>query len=154
TDVVMVHPATRAFRRFKCLTTPDEPARGALAGVDGVLAEAGVDPSDVSVVLHATTLVSNALIERKGASTARVSTRGFRDVLKIAREKKFDIYDLQIERPAPLVPDRLSFEVAERIAPDGAVIEALDRQSVEVVADAIGSGDVGAVAVCLLHSYM
>src|SRR5262245_32157524 len=85
TDVVMVHPATLAFRRFKCLTTPDEPARGALAGVDGVLTEASISPSDVSVVLHATTLVSNALIERKGASTALVSTRGFRDVLKIAR---------------------------------------------------------------------
>ena len=66
TDVVMVHPSTRAFHRFKCLTTPEDPARGALAGVDGVLAEAGAKPEEVAVLLHATTLVSNALIERKG----------------------------------------------------------------------------------------
>lgn len=154
TDVVMVHPATRAFHRFKCLTTPEDPARGALAGVDGVLAEAGAKPGEVGVVLHATTLVSNALIERKGVRTALISTKGFRDVLKIGREKKFDIYDLQIERPIPLVPDRLSFEVSERIGPDGAVLQPLERRSVLAAADAIRDGGAGAVAVCLLHSYM
>jgi N-methylhydantoinase A len=154
TDVVMVHSATRAFHRFKCLTTPEDPARGALAGVDGVLAEAGAKPEEVGVLLHATTLVSNALIERKGARTALISTKGFRDVLKIGREKKFDIYDLQIERPIPLVPDSLSFEVSERIGPDGAVLQPLDRGSVLAVADAIRDGGAEAIAVCLLHSYM
>src|SRR4029078_4290955 len=133
---------------------PDDPARGALAGVDGVLAEAGVKPGEVAVILHATTLVSNALIERKGVRTALVSTKGFGDVLRIGREKKFDIYDLQIERPAPLVPDSLSFEVSERMGPDGAVLQPLERQSVLAVADAIRNGGAGAVAVCLLHSYM
>ena len=154
TDVVMVHPTTRAFHRFKCLTTPDDPARGALGGVDGMLAEVDVKPGEVAVLLHATTLVSNALIERKGARTALVSTKGFRDVLKIGREKKFDIYDLQIERPVPLVPESLSFEVLERIGPDGSVIQPLERESVLAVADAIHKGGAGAVAVCLLHSYM
>jgi N-methylhydantoinase A len=154
TDVVMVHPKSRGMARFKCLTTPDEPARGALEGVDGVLAEAGAAPGDIAVLLHATTLVSNALIERKGARTALISTKGFRDVLRIGREKKFDIYDLQIERPAPLVPDVLSFEVNERIGPDGSVITALDEQSVSDVADAIKHAGGEAVAVCLLHSYM
>lgn len=154
TDVVMVHPTTRALKRFKCLTTPDEPARGALAGVEGVLAEANVKPGDVAVLLHATTLVANALIERKGAPTALVSTRGFRDVLWIAREKKFDIYNLQIDRPVPLVPAKLSFEVTERVGPDGAVVEPLDEQSASEVADAIRSSGAEAVAVCLLHSYM
>jgi N-methylhydantoinase A len=154
TDVVMVHPTTRAFHRFKCLTTPEDPARGALAGVDGVLAEAGAKPGEVAVVLHATTLVSNALIERKGVRTALISTKGFRDVLRIGREKKFDIYDLQIERPAPLVSDSLSFQVSERMGPNGVVLQPLERQSVLAVADAIRNGGAGAVAVCLLHSYM
>jgi len=154
TDVVMAHPKTREMKRFKCLTTPEEPARGALNGVEGVLAEANAAPGDIAVLLHATTLVSNALIERKGARTALVSTKGFRDVLRIGREKKFDIYDLKIERPAPLVPDQLSFEVSERLGPDGTVIEPLDEQSVFAVADAIGESGATAVAVCLLHSYM
>jgi N-methylhydantoinase A/oxoprolinase/acetone carboxylase beta subunit len=154
TDVVMVHPATRAFHRFKCLTTSDDPARGALEGVDGVLAEAGAEPGDVAVLLHATTLVSNALIERKGARTALISTKGFGDVLKIAREKKFDIYDLQIERPVPLVPEGMSFEVLERVGPQGEVIEPLSVDSVVAVADELRKAGAGAVAVCLLHSYM
>jgi N-methylhydantoinase A len=154
TDVVMAHPKSAAMIRFKCLTTPEEPARGALAGVAGVLAEANAAPGDIAVLLHATTLVSNALIERKGARTALISTKGFRDVLRIGREKKFDIYDLQIERPAPLVPDQLSFEVDERVGPDGSVIDALDEQSVTDVADAIKEAGGEAVAVCLLHSYM
>jgi len=154
TDVVMTHPQRRELTRFKCLTTPEEPARGALQGVEGVLAEAGIEAKDVSVLLHATTLVSNALIERKGAPTALVSTKGFRDVLRIGREKKFDIYDLQIERPVPLVPSELSFEVSERMGPAGEVIEPLDEQSVIAVADSIRSAGVEAVAVCLLHSYM
>jgi N-methylhydantoinase A len=154
TDVVMTQPAGRTLARFKCLTTPDDPARGALAGIEGVLAQAGARPQDVEVVLHATTLVSNALIERKGASTALVSTRGFRDVLRIGREKKFDIYDLQMERPEPLVPDALSFEVAERVGAEGNVIEALDERSVAQVAETIRESGADAVAVCLLHSYM
>lgn len=154
TDAVMVHQRTRAFCRYKCLTTPEDPARGALDAVDGLLKEADAKPHDVAVLLHATTLVSNALIERKGARTALVSTHGFRDVLQIGREKKFDIYDLQLERPVPLVPSQLSFEVCERIGPDGSVIEPLDEQNVADVAQGIREAGGDAVAVCLLHSYM
>jgi N-methylhydantoinase A len=154
TDLVMVHSKTHEMKRFKCLTTSDDPARGALTGVESILKEADAAPGDIAVLLHATTLVSNALIERKGARTALISTKGFKDVLRIGREKKFDIYDLQIERPMPLVPDELSFEVSERLGPDGAVVEKLDEKSVSDVADAIRDSGVTAVAVCLLHSYM
>src|SRR5687767_7663812 len=154
TDAVMTHPTTRRTVRFKCLTTPDDPARGALSGIEGVIAEAGIAPQDIAVVLHATTLVSNALIERKGARTALLATRGFRDVLKIGREKKHDIYDLQLEKPEPLVPDRLCFDVAERVGPDGHVIEPLDEKSVAEAALALRDSQAEAVAVCLLHSYM
>ncbi|MGE4219920.1 MAG: hydantoinase/oxoprolinase family protein [Alphaproteobacteria bacterium] len=154
TDVVMTLPRTGRSARFKCLSTPDDPARGALDGVRGVLAEAGAEPEAVAVVLHATTLVSNALIERKGASTALLATQGFRDTLDIAREKKFDIYDVQIEKPAPLIPRSQRFELRERIAADGSAIEALDMDSVAAAADAIRACGAEAVAVCLLHAYM
>lgn len=154
TDAVMVHPDRAGLKRFKCLTTPGDPAEGALAAIEGVLGAAQARPQDIAVVMHATTLASNALIERKGATTALVSTRGFRDVLRIGREKKFDIYDLQIERPEPLVPEELSLEVGERVGPDGRVVEPLDESSVIQVADAIQAAGAEAVAVCLLHSYM
>jgi N-methylhydantoinase A len=154
TDAVMVHSNTNAFRRFKCLTTPDEPAVGALEAVEGLLKEAGADPSDVSIVLHATTLVSNALIERKGAKTAFITTKGFGDVLRIAREKKFDIYDLHLKRPVPLVSPELTFEIDERIAPDGSVLRPIDSASAENVIEAVRASGATAVAVCLLHSYM
>src|SRR5262249_13759950 len=117
TDCVMAHQQTGRVVRFKCLTTPDDPSRGALAGLQGLITEAGVRPQDISVVLHATTLVSNALIERKGARTALITTAGFKDVLKIGREKKHDIYDLQLEKPSPLASEQLCFDVKERIAP-------------------------------------
>ena len=154
TDVVMVHSARREIARYKCLTTPEDPSRGALLGLKGVLAEAQAKPGDISVVLHATTLVSNALIERKGARTALLSTKGFRDVLRIGREKKHDIYDLQIDKPKPLVPEALSFEVEERIASDGGIIQPLDEGSVVQAAQAMKEQGATAVAVCLLHSYM
>src|SRR5262245_5798766 len=154
TDAVMTHPATRGMVRFKCLTTPDDPSRGALRGIEGVMAEAGVRPQDIAIVLHATTLVSNALIERKGARTALLATRGFGDVLKIGREKKHDIYDLQLEKPEPLVPDGLCFDIAERMGPDGQVVEPLDEKSVLEAALALRECHTEAVAVCLLHSYM
>jgi N-methylhydantoinase A len=154
TDSVMTHPRTSRMVRFKCLSTPDDPSRGALTGVAGVIAEAGVEPRDISVVLHATTLVSNALIERRGARTALVATRGFADVLKIGREKKYDIYDLQLEKPMPLVAEELALEVAERTGPGGEIIQPLDESSVAEVADALRRSGAEAVGICLLHSYM
>lgn len=154
TDVVTVHAQTGRFGRFKCLSTPDDPARGALAGVEGVLREVGARPDEVSVVLHATTLVSNALIERKGARTTLITTRGFRDLLTIAREKKFDIYDLQIEKPVPLVTDALRFEADERLAADGEVVQALSDASVAELVAAVRASGAEAVAVCLLHAYV
>jgi N-methylhydantoinase A len=108
----------------------------------------------VAVLLHATTLVSNALIERKGAHTALVTTRGFKDVIEIGREKKFDIYDLLLDKPAPLVRPECRSELAERIAADGSVVEALTPEACTAVVDTLKACGAEAVAVCLLHSYM
>lgn len=154
TDAVMVHLDTAKAVRFKSLTTPADPAVGALSALQGVLREGGADVSQVAVLLHATTLVSNALIERKGALTALVSTRGFKDTLEIAREKKFDIYDLMQDKPVPLVTREMSFDVAERLAADGTVHEALQPAAIDEVIAAIKLSGAEAVAVCLLHSYM
>jgi hypothetical protein len=95
------------------------------------LDEADASPGQIGVVLHATTLVANALIERRGASTALVTTRGFEDLLNIAREKKYDIYDIFLEKPPPLAPRERCFGVGERIAADGSVIEPVDADSMD-----------------------
>jgi len=137
----------------KVLTTPDAPERAVLAGVRTVLAEARCAASDVALVVHGTTLATNALIERKGARTALLTTEGFRDSLEIAWEHRFEQYDIYMERPDPLVPRDLRFGVPERIAADGAVLLPLDEAAVRRVAAELEREKVEAVAVCFLHSF-
>jgi N-methylhydantoinase A len=137
----------------KVLTTTDAPERGVMEGVRTILAEARCPPADVGLVVHGTTLATNALIERKGALTALVTTAGFRDSLEIAWEHRFEQYDIYMERPEPLVPRDLRFGVPERVAADGAVLLALDEQAVRDVAAELRERKVEAVAVCFLHSF-
>ena len=153
TDVYMVEPATARVHRFKSLTTPEDPARGAIDAMRKACREAGAAIDNLAMVMHATTLVSNALIERKGTKTALVATRGFADLLEIAREKKYDIYDLGLEKAAPLVARGEYYELAERIAADGSVVEPLDEAAASALVEAIARSGARAVAVCLLHSY-
>lgn len=154
TDVVLWRDGAGDVMRDKLLTTPDDPARAVLDGIARVLERAGITTAGLDRVIHGTTLVANALIERKGVSTALVTTAGFRDVLEIGREWRYDLFNLDIEMPAPLVPRVRRFEVTERVDATGAVIEALDADSVERVADAIEASGAEAVAVCLLHAYL
>ena len=154
TDVMMIDIVSGRSVRHKVLTTPADPSIGALDGVEGALRQGQVRHGDVAVLLHATTLVSNALIERKGAQTALVTTRGFKDVLEIAREKKFDIYDLLLDKPLPLVDAARRFEVAERLAADGTVLEPLSEAAIDAVIPALRRSGAQAIAVCLLHSYV
>ena len=138
---------------IKVLTTPDAPERGVMEGVRAILAEAKCPPSEVGLVVHGTTLATNALIERKGARTALVTTAGFRDSLEIAWEHRFEQYDIYMERPDPLVSRDLRFGVPERVAADGAVLMALDEQAVRDVAGELRGRKIEAVAVCFLHSF-
>jgi N-methylhydantoinase A len=138
---------------IKVLTTPDAPERGVIEGVRSILAEAKCPPSEVGLVVHGTTLATNALIERKGARTALVTTEGFRDSLEIAWEHRFEQYDIYMERPDPLVSRDLRFGVPERVAADGAVLLALDEQAVRKVAAELRQHKIEAVAVCFLHSF-
>ena len=152
TDVVLEHGGSRTTA--KVLTTHGAPERGVMEGVAGVLAEAGVAAADVGLVIHGTTLATNALIERKGARTALVTTEGFRDAVEMAYEHRFDQYDLYMERPEPLAPRDLRFAVPERIAADGEVLLPLDEAAVAALVPALCAANVAAVAVGFLHSYV
>jgi N-methylhydantoinase A len=153
TDLVIHDPRDGRAVIWKESTTPDDPARGALEGTRRVLEKAGATPDQVGRVVHATTLFTNALIERKGAKTGLLTTAGFADVLEIARERKYELYDLFIEMPKPIVPRPWRREAKERLAPDGRVETALDVEAaLAEVADLVKQG-VESLAICFLHAY-
>ncbi len=142
-------------RRFtaKILTTSRAPEEGVLAATRAVVAEAGIEPGSVELVIHGTTLATNALIERKGAKTALITTAGFRDVIEIRHENRFEQYDVNIDLPPPLVPRRLRLPVVERVDARGRVLTPLDEDSVARALDALEKLGVEAVAVGFLHSF-
>ena len=153
TDVVLWRKGAPDMRREKLLTTPDDPSRAVIEGVRRVLERQGIRAADLGTVVHGTTLVANALIERRGVPTGLITTRGFRDVLGFGREWRYDLYDLNIAMPVPLVPRTLCHEVTERLLADGAVETPLDDADVVRAARALGAAGAEAVAVALLHSY-
>src|SRR5437879_1219014 len=126
TELVVIDEATGTARVGKVLTTPKDPAHGVEEGIRALLDDAGVRPDEVRAVVHGTTLATNALIEKKGAKTALLTTEGFRDALEIGREGRYDMYDLFIDPPSPLVPRHLRREVPERLLADGSIARALD----------------------------
>jgi N-methylhydantoinase A/oxoprolinase/acetone carboxylase beta subunit len=155
TDVVVTADDGRRSYAYKTLTTPSEPSDGVVAALAEALEECGISPADVAnVVVGATTLVTNTLLERKGARTALITTRGFRDLLEIAREWRYDIFDLDLELPEPLVPRHLRFEVGERIDARAHVTVPIDPSDVHATLAALSAQRVEAVAVCFLHSYL
>jgi N-methylhydantoinase A len=137
----------------KVLTTPGAPQVAVIAGTRATLASAGLGFGDISVFVHGTTLATNAIIERKGAKTALIATDGFRDVIEIADESRFDQYDITIIKPLPLVPRELRFTVPERLDVHGTVRLALDTGAVRRVAERLRAAGVQAVAVALIHAY-
>jgi len=138
----------------KVLSTPANPAAAVVQGVGELLVRPGVQSSkDNLQILGATTVVTNAVLERKGVETAFLTTDGFRDLLRIRTEGRYDLYDLKIAYPAPLVPRDCCFGVVERMAADGRAITPLDENSVGLVVAELRARGVTSVAVCLLHSY-
>ncbi|MEW6210319.1 MAG: hydantoinase/oxoprolinase family protein [Acidobacteriota bacterium] len=148
TDFVVARGAN--ITSFKLPSTPRNPAEAILQGVSRILADAA---SDITEIVHGTTVATNALLERKGARTALITTRGFEDVIEIGRQNRPDIYNLFVTRPAPLVPSELRLGVKERIGPDGSIIEALDADSLNRAIKEISARGVESVAVCLLFSF-
>ena len=111
----------------KVLTTAEGPEKGVITGVEVLLREIGLKAADLGLMVHGTTLATNAIIERKGAVTALITTEGFRDVLDIADEGRYDQYDIYLEKPRPLVPRHLRFTVPERVSIDGNILKPLER---------------------------
>ena len=151
TDVVLETPAGR--HSCKVLTTPRAPELAVLEGVRQLLATAGVAPQDVGLFIHGTTLATNALIERKGARTALLTTEGLRDVLAMGHEKRFDAYDVNIEGAPPLVARELRLTVPERIAADGSVLRALDEAAVAAAGRQLREAGVQALAIGFIHAW-
>jgi N-methylhydantoinase A len=153
TDIVVYdHDRGRQLNR-KVLTTPDDPARAVASGVEGLLRQHRLPSADFSRVVHATTLFTNALIERRGAVTGLITTAGFADTLEIGRERKFELYDLNIAKPEPLVPRHLRREVPERTRADGSIARPLDTRAVDAQARRLVEAGVTSIAVVFLHAY-
>jgi N-methylhydantoinase A len=153
TDMMILDPVRREVRVHKLPTTHGDPAEAVEDGFKAVLELAGAAASQVEEVRHGTTLVTNAVLERRGARTALIVTVGFRDVLTIGTEARYDMYDLQIERVQPIIPRKDVYAVAERILVDGSVLEPLRQQQLTDLVEALRAGGYDSVAICLLHSY-
>ena len=123
TDFVLVNDQGGEFYVFKCLTTPADPSEAVERGIQVLIDQIPGPKPVIDEIIHGTTLVINAIIERKGAKTGLITTKGFRDVLELGRELRYDAYDIFSEYPPPLVPRALRMEVDERIASDGRVIQ-------------------------------
>jgi N-methylhydantoinase A len=153
TDLVMINSITGRLFNEKVLTTPQDPSQCVLNGVQKILQANNVAPADVQQVIHGTTLVANAVIERRGAAVALITTKGFGDIQEIGTEMRYDTYDLFMETPEPLVPRHWRYEVVERMGPNAEVITPLDEESVKLVAREIAATEVTAVAISLLHGF-
>lgn len=154
TDVAMVAETTGEICVAKVLTTPNDFIEAVVDGIQKGLARKKIAPSEVSLLVHATTIVTNALLEHKGARIGLVTTRGFRDVLELRRSSRSDLYDLFQSGPAILVPRRWRFEITERIDAQGAVVTALDESEIDGLIATIGEADLEAVAVSFLFSFL
>src|SRR5499433_3009779 len=154
TDVVLVEETRGEIAVVKVPTTPRDFCRGVVEALGTAIRERAVTPAEVTWLAHATTVVTNALLEGKGARTALITTVGMRDVLELRRSARASLYDLFQDGPAVLVPRHLRLEVGERVDAQGAVVEPLSMEDVDEAVDFIKRHDVEAVAVCLLYSFL
>ncbi|HNS62731.1 MAG TPA: hydantoinase/oxoprolinase family protein, partial [Anaerolineales bacterium] len=153
TDIVLFDTDSNRIAVGKVLTTYPDPSQAVLSGVAELLKDHHIDPASVRQVIHGTTLVTNTLIERKGARTALIATEGFRDALEIGNEGRYDIYDLGLVKPPPLVERRLRFGIAERMAANGEVLHPLDANAVAELCKKLNAEGIESVAICLLHAF-
>jgi N-methylhydantoinase A len=152
TDLALEHDGRRAT--LKVLTTPAAPEQGVMRGVRAILDAAGLQPADIAILIHGTTLATNALIERKGARTALVTTEGFRDVLALGNESRYDQYDLNIVLPEPLIPRAWRFSIPERLDNEGNVLLQLDEKAVAALVPTLRAENIESVAIGYLHAFV
>jgi N-methylhydantoinase A len=153
TDLVLLYEDAGNILFVKTLTTYPDPSVGIMNGVMEILAKAGIEASQIDTIVHGTTLVTNAVIERKGAKTGLLTTKGFEDVLEIGRELRYDIYDIFLEMPKPLINRDLRLGVSERLDRNGAIVQALDLTEAEAQLQVLAEKGVQSVAVCTLHAF-
>ena len=153
TDFVLLNDETGEIQINKCLTTPKDPSDAVEEGIREMLTKTPGFVGQLDEVIHGTTLVINSIIERKGAKTGLITTKGFRDVLELAREKRYDTYDIFAVYPEPLVPRPLRLEVDERIASDGRILKKLDPEEVKRVLNQLIDMGIESLAVCLINSF-
>src|SRR6195256_4649792 len=138
----------------KVLTTPRAPEEGVLAGMEEILRQTKIKPADLGLIIHGTTLATNAIIERKGAKTAMIVSDGFRDSIEMAFENRFEQYDIFMDKPAPLVPRDLRFGIPERLDGRGNVLLPLDEAAVAALVPKLDAAGIEAVAVGYMHAYL
>ena len=153
TDAVLANCDGDVLASGKTLTTHSNPVDGAIEGVAGMMARTGYSLGDVTGFIHGTTLAANALIERRGARVASVTTEGFRDILEIGYERRYSQYDISLEKPQRLVPRERSFVIRERMSVGGEVLIELDESGIESLIGNLDKCAAEAVAICFLHSY-
>ncbi|MGI9522546.1 MAG: hydantoinase/oxoprolinase N-terminal domain-containing protein, partial [Hyphomicrobiaceae bacterium] len=153
TDVVIVNERTRSIHSAKVLTTPEQPEEAVLSAVREILLRSGASAVAIRTLVHGTTLATNAIIERKGARTALLTTKGFRDILETRTELRYDLHDLFIEFPEPLVPRRRRLGIDERTSHEGEIVKAVFPNDIRAVLASEHVVGVEAVAICFLHSY-
>lgn len=153
TDFVLRNTLSGHTEIWKVPTTSREPAQAVLEGLRARFHDTDLRPADITKALHATTIATNAILERKGSRTALLTTAGFRDILLIGRQKRYDTNNLHIDKPRPLVRRADIFEVIERLGPDGSVLQTLEDTEAAAVAERLASGDYESVAIVFLHAY-
>jgi N-methylhydantoinase A len=154
TDLVLHDPRRDLVHTGKLLTTPDDPSEAIVNGTQRLLRETGLAPADLHSIVNGTTLVTNTVIERTGATVGLITTQGFRDVIEVGKEIRYDLYDLFLEAPPTLVPRRRRLEVAERLDVDGQILVPLDEGAVAATAcDLVGHHHVEAIAISFMHAY-
>jgi N-methylhydantoinase A len=154
TDAVLMNLGTGEFRTSKISTTPKDLSAGFLHAIERVVSEAAINPEAIAQIVHATTVATNTIIENKVAKSAFITTKGFRDILEIQRQIRTSLYDLFFDKPAPLIPRYLCYEITERVTAEGEVLVPLNEDEVRQVVRRIKQEGVEAIAVCFLHSYV
>lgn len=153
TDVCMFNQITGEIYVHKLPSTPWDPSEAIGDGISQVMSANNVMPHEMSYLAHGTTVATNATLERKGVKTAIITTKGFKDLIELARQTRALLYDVQVEKPRPIIHRRFRKEVDERILYDGSVFKAIDKKEVEKIVDELKEDGVESYAVCLMHSY-
>jgi N-methylhydantoinase A len=153
TDLALHDGSGNRLAIHKQLTTPDDPSRAVIEGVERLAAMNGITAGDLGDIVHGTTLVTNSVIERRGARTGMLGTAGFSDIMDMGLERRYDLFDLRITYAQPLVPRKLRVEVPERVRSDGSIETPLDEGAVREAAGKFKNLGVEAIAVCFLHAY-